>query len=365
MNDDEVFEKRKVKVGGSKIFNNKKAKRVMIIAICVIILIILQMTLGIFSFSKGMGNTVGNILNSGYAAEDKNYIYYVSPSDDMATTNLSRVKKGSSEGEVIFEGDYDIRAVNIEGNHLYFMTFSTQNATAEDPMDNKIYQTNLDGSNPKVLNDNEFAYDVNEMYVINGKIYYIGEDYKVYSMDLNGKHRKLVLDVENGLLAISGDYIIYNKDNEDQSDYITYIRKINGSDERPVNGGRIFSPDIYNDYIYYVNQDQMLVKSPVKGGNEEVVLDKAIYNINIHDGMAYYLNYKDEENQDYTACIYRLSLNGGEPELLKELSYYASFLEVIDDYVYYMDIEEEKAFINLVNTKDKSEIKLHQWSYNN
>ena len=112
---------------------------------------------------------------------------------------------------------------------------------------------NLDGSNPEVINDNEFAYDYFDMYIIKNEIYYVGTDYNVYKMDLKGGNRQLVAETGTGYLAINDKYIIYNKDNADSSDYITYIRPLNGSEEKAINSARISTPIIEGDFVYYIN----------------------------------------------------------------------------------------------------------------
>ena len=362
LNEDEVFEKKESKVNFEKIGKHKK----LIFIILLIIIVIIFAFTGVFSnlFTRNqIGNSNGNIINCGYSMEKNGYIYYVSPSEDMQTTQISRVKNGTNESEIIYSGSYDIRGLNIVGNKLYFISISTENTSDADGIDNKIYKMNLDGSKAEVINDNEFAYDYYDLYVVKNQIYYVGTDFNVYKMNLNGGNRELVAETGTGYLAINDKYIIYNKDNEDGSDYITYIRSLNGTDERAINSARVSTPIMYNDFIYYINTNQHLAKTPITGGEEEEITDYTIYNMNISNGFIYYLNYKDEENEDYTVAVFKLNLEGGEPEIVKELSNYSSFLNVVGDYIYYMDMDDEKAFINLVNVNDSNEIRLYEWNY--
>ena len=104
---------------------------------------------------------------------------------------------------------------------------------------------------------------------------------------------------------------------------------------------------------------------PIAGGDVEKITTYTVYNINISNGYIYYLNYKDKTSEDYTVALYKLSLQGGEPEIVKELSNYSSFLNIIGDYAYYMDMDDEKAFINLVNVNDFNEVRLYEWEYAN
>ena len=368
INEDEVFEKQesKVKLKMQHFFKNKRNVILSCIVILVIVLVVLQVKMGIFSFGKKLGNTPGNISNCGYSVAKDDYIYYVAPSDSMETTNIYKAKKGTTDFEKIYDGNYDIRALNVVGNKIYFITLSYDEATEqEDSVDNKICKMNLDGSNLEIINDNEFAYDYYDMYVVNNKIYYVGEDLNVYKMNTNGSNRELIVETGTGYLALNEKYIIYNKPNEDDTDYITYIASLNGKNERQINGSRINTPVIDNGYIYYLNDNQNIARISLDGGDEEVILNDSAYNMNLYGENIYYLNYKDEKNSDYTVCIYKVNVNGGEPEIVKELSYYASFLDIVDGYIYYMDMDEEKAFINLINTSDSSENILYEWKYDN
>ena len=60
--------------------------------------------------------------------------------------------------------------------------------------------------------------------------------------------------------------------------------------------------------------------------------------MNIYNGNIYYLNYKDEANEDYTVCIFKISVDGGDAVNIKELSYYSSFINVVNGYIYLMDM---------------------------
>ncbi len=366
INEDEVFEKKESKLKIGEFFKNKIIITILVIILILAILVTLQIKTSMISnlFSRNqVGNSIGNIINCGYSVEKDDTIYYVSPDENMYATQISRVKKGSNESQIIYQGAYDIRALNIVGNKLYFISISAEHGEDEDGIDNKIYKMDLDGSNLTVINDNEFAYDYYDMHIIKNNIYYVGTDFNVYKMNLNGENRQLVVETGTGYLAINHKYIIYNKDNEDGSDYITYIRPLNGTEERAITSSRITSPILYKEYIYYINSDKHLAKMAITGGDEKELTDYTVYNMNIANDSIYYLNYKNEESENYSVSIFKLGLDGGEPEEIKELSNYSSFLNIIDCYVYYMDMNEEKAFINLINLNDSKEIQLHEWNY--
>ena len=113
----------------------------------------------------------------------------------------------------------------------------------------------------------------------------------------------------------------------------------------------LYSVDIENDYVYYTNTDKQIYRTKIDSGEEELILDTTAYNLNLKDGYLYYLNYVDAENEDYTVCLYRAKADGTEKEAqkVKELSTYSSYINVVGDWVMYLDHDNESGFINLVN----------------
>lgn len=366
INEDEIFEKKESKFKISKTIKNKKFISIFAIILIIVILSVVEFLTGSISgiiLPNKMGNTNGNIANCGYSVSYKGYIYYVAPGDDMQNINIYKAKLGETNSEKIYDGDYDIRGLNIVGNKLYFISISSKDAKDGDQINNQICKMNLDGSNFEVINDNDFSYDYDDIYVIKNRIYYVGEDYNIYKMNLNGGQRELVAKTGTGFLAMNEKYIIYNKEKEDGSDYIPYISKIDGTNEREFKSERIYTPVFYEKNVYYINENQHLAKMSIKGGDEQELTDYTVNMMNLAKGYIYFLNYKDEENEDYTVSIYRVSVDGGEAEEVKALSNYASFLNIVDDYLYYMDMDNEQAFINLVNINDKNETRLYNWKY--
>lgn len=368
-NEDEIFEKRETNIGGNFVKKIKKFIVPIIVIAIILILAIIEFTTHFFSnlinLNGKVGNTVGNITNCGYSVENGNYIYYISPSENMEKVNINKVEKGKTDSEIIFEGDYDIRSLNISNNKMYFISLSHQNLSENDSVNNKIYSMNFDGSEATVINDNEFANDYLDMYVVGNKIYYVGTDYNVYSMDLKGGNRQLEVESHNGFLAINNKYIVYYKEKEGNEDYITFIKSLNKNDERELTNSRVNTPDIYGDYVYYINENAGISRINVNGGEPEVIREGSTYNMNIYNGNIYYLNYKDEANEDYTVCIFKMSIDGGDAVNIKELSYYSSFVNIVNGYIYLMDmnIEEGKSFISLVNVDDSNEIILQEWKF--
>ena len=366
-NEDEIFEKRESRLGG-KVVEKIRKYIIPIIAIFVILLIVIaEMVTHCFSnlINTNVGNTDGNIANGGYSVEKGKYIYYAAPSEDMNKVNINRIEKGKKDEIVIFQGDYDVRSLNIKNNKIYFVNITNENLSHGDTLNNKIYSMNLDGTDAKVINDNEFSNEYLEIYVVGNKIYYVGTDNNVYSMDLKGGNRQLEVESQTGFLAVNSKYILYNKAKENSDTYVTYIKSLGKNDERELNGQLINFANFYENYVYYIDENYKISKVSVNGGETQKIYDGTAYNMNAYDGNIYYLNYRDESNEDYTVCIYKISVDGGEPKKVKDLNYYSSFINVVNGYIYSTDVntEESKSYITLINLEDFSETILKEWKF--
>lgn len=191
----------------------KKIKRnkwnvILVIAIIILVIaIVLELTIGFSTIKHAFfrligvelkeGNTIGNINNYGYVAEDNDYIYYMCPNDDGRYVGISKVSKKDITSEKhtrLIEGSWEMTSINSYGDYIYFVTLNEnqidENDENADEVDNKIHRVNKNGNQKdEVLNDNEFNNLSYKIAVVDGKIYYIGEDECIWYMDLDGKNK--------------------------------------------------------------------------------------------------------------------------------------------------------------------------------
>ena len=366
-------EKEPKKEGGWKVSKDKTkkgfVKEIVICVVAVLFIAAILLVLANAMVNNKEGNTIGNIRNYGYAVESNNWIYYLAPNEDSTEIGIFKVRNNGKDKQQLYMSEIDIVSLNVYKNYIYFIGSATETYLEEDDVDNKIYRMKTDGTNLEVLNDNELNNDCYEIYVVNNQIYYIGLNAEICKMDLNGANKSIVSDNGTGFLGITKDYIIYNSDaGEEAEDYVTYIMNIDGTDAKPIiEGKRLYSVNIEGDYIYYGDSDKKIYKTKIGSGVEEVLYDNIeAYNLNTNEGYAYYLNYLDAENANYTVCLFRVKLDGSTetPEKLKELATYSSFIDVVGDWVIYMDSSDEAGFINLVNKHGKEkEVELYRLDY--
>ena len=341
--------------------DKKYDKKAIIVSITLIsIIIILAILIVCFFFAHQLNKestAIGNIRNYGYTAIKGNWIYYVAPNEDSTEIGIFKIKTNGEEKQQLYMGDLNILSLNITGNYIYFIGIGPEEYSEDDASDNKIYRMKLDGTDLQVINDNEFHNACLEMYVINNSIYYIGTDQNIYKMKLDGSDRNLVSDNGTGYLGITDKYIFYNFDETGKEKYVTYIMNLDGSNPRPIiEGKRLYSIDIKDDYVYYTNTDKELFRTKI-GSNQEEKYDSvtAAYNLNLNDDYLYYLNYENDTN---VVCVYRIRTDdtSAEPEKIKEMENASQFINVVGDYVYYMDYNNESGFINLVNKEGNGEV---------
>lgn len=350
------------KVTGEK--NKKKNNLVSVLFIAIILVLVIGgafMISHLFTQDGTEGNTIGNIRNYGYAVEDGNWIYYLAPNEDSSQIGIFKVKSNGKNKELLYMSDIDIVSLNVYKNHIYFIGSGVETYTETDELDNKIYRIKKDGSELEVLNDNELNNDCYEIYVIDNSVYYIGLNAEICKMDLNGSNKTVVADNGTGYLGINNDYIIYNKtESEESTEFVTYIMNRDGSNSRPIiEGKRLYSVNIEGNTVYYSDVEKKIYKTEIDSNEEQLLYgDLEAYNLNTNKGYAYYLNYFDPDNEDYTVCVYRVKLDGTTetPELIKKLDTYSSFIDVVGKWVIYMDSNSEAGFINLVSIDGSGEV---------
>lgn len=366
--------KKKEENSEKKIDNNEEEKKekkkilpkiiTLIIIIAIIASIYIVFGTGLISFKK-VGNSIGNIRNYGYMAENGGYIFFVAPDENGEKMCIYKVRKNGTNKEIILTENWDILGLNIYKNKIYFIAINNSVETEDenDAVDNKIYAMNLDGSDLIVINDNEFNNDSYEIYAINNKIYYIGTDANIYSMNLDGENKEVINSDATGFLGITEKYILFNiqeEDEEGNQKIVTYSMDLNGENKKALTGERLYSVNIIDDEVYYVNEEKEVNKVNIVTGEKKEISTTSAYNMNISNNKIYFMNYCDE---DYNIAIYKMDLDGSNEEELLKLDTYSTFLDVVGNKILYMDSNDEKGVINLLDGKSKETVNLYEFIF--
>lgn len=349
----------------------KKERKKILPRIIALVIIIAIIFVGYFMFDSGLisfkkvGNSIGNIRNYGYMAENGGWIYFVAPDDNGEKMCIYKARKNGENKKTILTEEWDILGLNIYKNKLYFVAINNVTETDEesDTVDNKIYRMDLDGSNIEIINDNQFDNDSYEIYVVNDKIYYIGTDANIYSMNLDGENKEVVNSDKTGFLGITDKYILFNiqeEDEEGNTKIVTYSMKLNGEDRKALTGERLYSVNVVGDEVYYVNDEKEVYKVNIITGENTEISTTSAYNMNVSNNGIYFMNYCDD---DYNVAIYRMNLDGSNEEELLKLDSYSTFLNVVGNKILYMDSNKEKGVINLLDGKSKETVNLYEYVF--
>lgn len=352
-----------------KDFFAKNAKIVIPVALAILFIIIIVIVLNCTSVFSGAGNEIGNIRNYGYSVSDGKWYYFVAPDKEGMYNEVSRIKKDGSNRTKLYSTANTIVSLNVSGDYVYFVEVDTEsNIGEEDLTDNRILRVKKDGTAEaaQLINDNDFANDCLEVYVVGDFVYYIGTDSNIYRMSIDGQDRELVAETGAGYKGITKDYILYNVKADIEEEYVTYIMDIDGSNPRPVlENTRLYTMGIYDDYVYYTNIDKNIYRTKIDSGEAELLYEASAYNCNFaDDGYVYFFNYADIANADYTVCLYRLKMDGTseEAERLYDLTKTSRFLNIVNGKAIFMDKSDTQSFIKMVDLEDKSVINLFEYT---
>lgn len=353
-----------------------------ILAIAIVAIVVLELTTGMFSqliFKENkVGITIGNNNNNiGFANKQGNWIYYMSLSDDGMQIAINKVRTDGTEKQKLIEKDWEVSSINVYGDYIYFVALepaqegeTIENSSVSSYPHNRIYKMSTDGKEVTILNDGNFSSNLISIYVVKDRIYYVGANYNIYSMDLFGGDRTKINDNQTGFIGVTDKYILYNdypEDAEAQGNFVTYVMNLDGSNPRPINGKALYNPNVVGDVVYYVNSENNAVhRVNIDGSNDEKVYDSKAYNMNVYGDYIYYLNFKDEsaESTDDTACIHRVRIDGKDHEIVMEMENSTSFINIVGDWIYYTDHSDNALYINLVKTDGSDTLNLYTYDFN-
>lgn len=342
--------------------NKKKIIICLIVIFAVIILAtIIFLTVKILNSSK-VGNTVGNIRNFGYVAEDNKYIYFMSPDEVGNLKALMKIDKKLDKQPVqLIAGDWDLMGINVYKDYIYFITLSST-GNKNDLIDNKIHKIKKDGTEHNVINNNEFNNSCYEIYVVKDKIYYIGEDQGIYTMNLDGTSKTKLGNTSTGFVGIDDKYILYNdyKDKENE-EIATYIMNLDGKKSEILTGDYMFAPTVVENYVYYVDEDGHIFRMELGQTNFEMLSSITSYCVNVTEDGIYSLKFLDKELT--RQGIFKMNLDGTNEELVKELNSTSTFLAVLDEWIVYMDETENEGTIGMVSKDGKKYQELYSLNF--
>ena len=323
-----------------------------IIAVALIIIIIV---LGIIiTFGKTeLGNTSGNLNNSGFSVEKGSWVYYLGFKDSN-TDGIYKVKSNSDKKEKV-SSDYGLY-LNKSGNFLYYLDRTSG--------DYNISKMKTNGQDKETIIEDV---DTGKISVIDNWIYYFKES-KFYRAKTNGEDKQILSKKAIDNYEVIDNWIYYSYINDGK--YIIAKMKNNGEDVTKIDddSSKVFF--INNNYIYYIyesydenefkyNYHLYNIKTNGKDKNKISDIDGNVQldNINFDKDKIYYAKTDDSGN----LSIYSIKLNGKDETKIVDVQGYSTMINVNNGWIYYTDQDDNgdsQMFRIKTNGKDKQSLSL-------
>ncbi|MBQ6555589.1 MAG: DUF5050 domain-containing protein [Firmicutes bacterium] len=293
--------------------------------------------------STGGGNTVGNLVNYGSAAE---YVRTDGSESEFEGLYCQYGEKGEKFAKVTPEGELII----LKETQPYFINVRNDKVYYADAGDNfRLYTMDIDGSDDKPMTEGS-AYYVNlwEDY-----IYYADpqNDYHLYRIPIEGGDPELISADNCQYVNVADDYIYYT--NFSQGGTI-YRCEHNGENPVMMNRMQSMYPNVQGKYIYYSEwdmtgqneNDKRLTRLDLETGETETLNNCQSGDINIYKNKIYYTDWDSN-------TIRRMDLDGSNDEVYDES--YGTYINIAGGKMFCVHYAEgtKEISLNITNLKEE------------
>lgn len=336
-------------------FKNKVVEVIMknktLSIIIAVSLIVIIMAIMLLSNRATIGNTSGNLNNSGFSVKDGNWVYYLGLKDSN-TDGIYRIKANSDKKEKV-SSDYGLY-LNKVGNNIYYLDRTSGSYD--------IAKMKTSGENKEVIIKDV---DTDKITVVDNWIYYF-KDAKFCRAKTNGEGKQILSKKSVESYEVVGKWIYYSYINEGK--YTIAKMKTNGEDVTKLDGdtSRVF---FVNNNIYYIYENYNendseynyeLYKIKTNGKDKTKVADIGenikFNGINFDGDRIYYTKVNEDDD---VLSIYSMKINGKDETKIVDIQGDSTIINVHDGWVYYTDQNDNgdsDMFRIKVNGKDKQSI---------
>ncbi len=248
---------------------NKKTTKIIVATFCAFVVLVSVMFWGVISNSPEMssmstaGNYPGTFSNGGHILDDEGFLYFINPQGGLYRT-VSR----DFDNPVLIDSDAK-DYLQISGNRYYYLTNkgeavsikmngSDKTVLLKDARNlqvagSSIYYINNNNEvcRADVTGENATSLGVktkgNLMYYLR-KLYYIGEDNKIWTIEIDGANPQVYIDKQVESFFVDGSYLFYKSSGVVYSYRNTY--------EKILKAEKFM---IKNNYILYQNEGAIYV----------------------------------------------------------------------------------------------------------
>ncbi len=275
-----------------------------------------------------VGNTSGNLNNSGYFAERDGRVYFANSYDKGALYSMN--PDGSDMKKLISSS---CKNICVGGNFLYYYMDTSGGGDGLGYVVKTfgIYRSTLEGRQTKCL-DREAAV---LMQLVGNYIYYQrynNTDFtKFYKIKTDKSDQTLVSDsvinpcaADNGIIYFNGqekDHYLYALDTRNDTAYTVYE-------------GNLWYPQYANGYIYYmdVSSDYRLCRYNLSTHTVEILTNDRADMFNVGEFQIYY---QRSAASGSSAALMRMNLDGSNPEIVAEGVF--NSINLTSEYVYFRE----------------------------
>lgn len=233
-----------------------------------------------------IGNTAGNLINSGTFCEDDGRVYFSNHYDNNYLYSMNPDQSDMKQLWCV-----PVKYINAAGKHIYY------------------YQDGASASN-------SFGF--------------LGSMLGIYRINKNGVGNKCLDKSPSGILSLYGNTLYYQ--HYDNTEGMTlYQVETSGSNKKQLLDSIVSPASIDQDIIYFHNTDRNFCLSAynVKSGSITTILDQKVYQPILANNCFYFINVSD----NYT--LYRYHLDTQESEKLTDDRVDLYNLSAAANYIYY------------------------------
>lgn len=260
--------------------------------------------------NEAYGNTVENINNYGYGAENEEYIFYVN--DHL---NLVRTDKDFQDKTYLIKksGGTGVSRLNVADNWIFYSSGEALNRMRIDGTDNQtIYKMGY----------------LMDTHIKGNRIYFINpsDKFNVYRMDVNGKNLERFLKVQASDIALYDDRLLYSYKEDDKG----HVKSVNlDGEDRKVELETI-ARDLtrWKGYYYYIGEDFKLFRNEIgKNAPAQLLVDDKVSSYIITDAGIYYSLHSDDVGYPGEG-LYRIEPDGSVKTLVSDTKRVEGFAQV-------------------------------------
>lgn len=317
--------------------NNKSGVAVIVI-VCIII--ILAVVASIISRNGGhvpknpqgtIGNTPGNIINQGYFCESDGVVYFANSYDgdciysmNPDETNIKKLVSAKT------------KYINAGGKYLYYYMSDSTESTGLGFIRRVmgIYRCKKTGKDIQTVS----RFPSLDMILINNDIYYQHYDNQtavsLYKVSTDGQNEECVLPEIVSPSGVYDDIIYYA--NQDGNHFLMILDTVSDSKNEYLRYN-VWYPIRQGEYIYFLDVDNNFCLSRYNLSTQSVekLTDDRVDAYNLNDQYIYY-----QKNSSQAPALMRISLDGSNPEIISEGNYTA--INITSRYVYFRPFDKRE-----------------------